>query len=149
MQVAKKDDRDARKLFLLMSDGEDYGTELRRAVTSARAAGYHVNTIGIGSERAVPVPIREPDGRETPLRDDEGRPVLTKFSETTLRAIAADTGGVYLHSTNPGELRRALEQIAARDRTVAGWRTTTEYRDVYRIALAVASIAGAALWVLL
>ena len=36
MEVAQKDDRPTRKLFLLVSDGEDYGAELKRALVTAR-----------------------------------------------------------------------------------------------------------------
>ena len=148
-EVVKKDDRKTRKLFLILSDGEDYGGELRQALAAARAAGDRINTIGIGSEDAVPIPLRAPDGRETPLKDDEGRPVLTKFSETTLRDIAAETGGHYLRSTTGDELRRAIDEVADRERTVIGYRTSTEYRDVYRAGLAIAAMAGAALWLLI
>ena len=149
MEVVKKDDRKTRKLFLILSDGEDYGGELRQALAAARAAGDRINTIGIGSDDAVPIPLRAPDGRETPLKDDEGRPVLTRFSETTLRDVAAETGGHYLRSTTGDELRRAIDEVADRERKIIGYRTSTEYQDVYRVGLAVAAMAGAALWLLI
>src|SRR4029077_10892392 len=36
MDVARKDDRPTRKIFLVVSDGEDFGPELRRAVAAVR-----------------------------------------------------------------------------------------------------------------
>lgn len=149
MEIVKKDDRKTRKLFLVLSDGEDYGGELRQALGAVRAADFRVNTIGIGSDSAVPIPIRDAEGREAPLKDDEGRPVLTTFSEATLRGIAAETGGHYLRSTTGEELNRAIAEVADRERRIVGWRTSTEYRDVYRLGLAVAAMAGSALWLLL
>lgn len=149
MDVAKKDDRPTRKLFLLVSDGEDYGTELKRALDMARAAGYRVNCIGIGSDEAVPIPLRAADGRETFLRDDDGRPVMTKFSERTLREIAAATGGRYVRSATGDELQRAIAEIVAGERKVVGWRTSKEYRDLYPAGLAVAALACAGVWLLL
>lgn len=147
--VVKKDKRNTGKLFLVLSDGEDHGDELRHALATARAAGYRVNCIGIGSDHAVPIPIRTVEGREAFLRDDAGARVLTKFSEGTLREIAAVTGGRYARSTTGGELQRAIDDLAARERRIVGWRTSTEYYDLYRAALALAAMAGAALWVLL
>jgi Ca-activated chloride channel family protein len=149
MEVAKKDDRPTRKLFLIVSDGEDYGNELKQALTSVRAAGYRINCIGIGSDDAVPIPLRAPDGKETPLRDDDGRPVTTRFSENTLRDIAAATGGRYVRSTTGEELQRALSGVVDGERKVLGWRTNTEYRDLYPIGLAVAAVLGAGLLLLL
>jgi len=148
MDVARKDDRQTRKVFLLVSDGEDFGEALARAVASARARAYRINCVGIGGDAPVPIPVPTADGGETPLRDDTGRPVPTRFSEGTLRAIAAATGGQYVRSATGDDLRRAIAAIAAGERRVTGWRETTERRDLYPILLGVAACAGAVLMVL-
>jgi Ca-activated chloride channel family protein len=148
-EVARKDDRPTRKLFLLISDGEDYGSELTRQMASYRSDGHPVHAIGIGSEDEVPIPFVQPDGSEAFLRDDGGRVVTTKFEEGTLRHIAAETGGRYVRSASGRELATALEDIVKGERKIQGWRTTTEYRDLYVAALAVAAAAGAALWLLI
>ncbi len=148
-EVARKDDRKTRKLFLLVSDGEDYGGELSRQMAVFRSEGYRVHCIGIGSEDAVPIPIVNPEGKEVYLRDDAGQIVRTRFEEATLRQIATGTGGRYVRSTTGGELAGALADVVSGERTIRGWRTTTEYRDLYPAALGVAAVAGAALWLLL
>jgi Ca-activated chloride channel family protein len=148
-EVATKDDRKTKKIFLLISHGEDYGGELQRQVASYRNAGLHIHCIGIGSDAEVPIPMREPDGRETPLRDEGGRIVKTRFEESTLRQIAGATGGAYVRSTTGGELVKAINDIALSERKIVGWRTTTEYRDLYPEALAAAAAAGVLLWMLL
>jgi Ca-activated chloride channel family protein len=148
-EVAAKDDRRTQKIFLLISDGEDYGGELNRQVSLYRAAGRRVHCIGIGSDGDVPIPIRDAEGRETPLRDEDGRIVRTRFEEGTLRQIAAATGGRYVRSTTGGELTRALDDIALSERKIVGWQTRTDYRDLYPAALAIAAAAGATLWLLL
>jgi Ca-activated chloride channel family protein len=149
MEVARKDDRRTRKVFLLVSDGEDYGADLNRQLNVFRAQGYRVHCIGIGSDRDVAVPVIGADGKETALRDENGRVVKTRFSEATLRQIAAVTGGRYLRSTTGGELAAGIASIVSSERRVIGWRTTTEYRDLYPAGLAVAGAAVAALWLLL
>ena len=75
--------------------------------------------------------------------------VKTKFSERTLRAIAGATGGRYIRSTTGVELEKGIEDIVKGERKIQGWKTTTEYRDLYPAGLAVAGAAGAALWLLL
>jgi Ca-activated chloride channel family protein len=145
-EVVAKDDRKTRKIYVVLSDGEDYGNQLTQEIAVFRSSGQHVNSIGIGSDNDVPVPIIQPDGKETELRDDDGRIVRTKFEEGTLRRIAIETGGRYVRSREAGDLTRALQEIEAGERKVVGWRTTTEYQDLYPGALAVAGLAIAGLW---
>lgn len=148
-EVERKDDRPTRKTFLLISDGEDYGGELARQVAGFRNDGLRVHCIGIGSEQEVPIPVLNTDGREAFLRDDAGQVVHTKFEETTLRQIAAQTGGRYVRSSTGAEMAAAIEEIVRGERRVTGWRTTTEYRDLYAMALGAAAAAAALLWLLL
>jgi len=147
--VERKDNRPTRKTFLLISDGEDYGGELARQVAGFRNDGLRVHCIGIGTDEEVPVPVITPDGREAFLRDESGRVVLTRFEESTLRQIAAQTGGRYVRSSTGGELAAAIEEIVKGERRVLGWRATTEYRDLYAAALGAAAVAAALLWLLL
>ncbi len=149
LEVARKDDRKTRKIFVLLSDGEDYGGELNRQLTVYRQEGHHINSIGIGSDDEVPVPEIQPDGREIPLRDEAGRLVRTRFEEATLRQVASHTGGRYLRSRTGGDLTRALHEIEQGERRLVGWRTTTEYRDLYPAALMLAAASVAALWLYL
>jgi Ca-activated chloride channel family protein len=149
LEVAKKDDRQTRKIFVLLSDGEDYGGEVTRQLAAFRQEGHHINSIGIGSDDEVPVPEILPDGREAPLRDENGRIVRTRFEESMLRQLASNTGGRYLRSRTPGDLARALQEIEQGERKLVGYRTTTDYRDLYPAALAIAAAALAGLWIFL
>ena len=149
IDVAKKDDRPTRKRFLIVSDGEDNGSELKRALNRIRDEGYRVDTIGIGSDTPVPIPLAVADAEDAYLKDDFGRRVTTKFEQATLMQVAAATGGRYLRSTTGTELARAIADVVKGDRRIVGWRSSTEYRDVYPVALAVAAAAAAGLCFLL
>jgi Ca-activated chloride channel family protein len=149
MEIVRKDDRKTRKVFLLVSDGEDYGEELNRQLNVITGLGYRVHTIGIGSDQEVPVPIIGPEGKEILLKDDQGVVVKTKFAEATLRQIATVTGGRYMRSTTGNELAAGIAAAVNSERRIVGWRTTTEYRDLYPAGLAVAVAAVAVLWLLL
>jgi len=149
LEVARKDDRPTRKVLLIVSDGEDYGSDLNKALATVRGEGLRVHCIGIGSDDPVAIPLLNPDGRETFLKDDNGRLVKTRFSETTLKQIAAFTGGRYFRSSTGRELASAIDDIVKGERTLLGWKTTTDYRELYPAGLAAAAIAGAALWLLL
>jgi Ca-activated chloride channel family protein len=148
VDVAKKDNRPTRKRFLLVSDGEDHSGELGPALDAFRREGFRVDCIGIGSTEAVPIPLTASDSDETYLRDDAGRRVTTTFAEATLVRVAASTGGRYVRSTTGSELARAISDVVRAERRIVGWRSSTDYRDLYPMALAVAAIAAAALCLL-
>lgn len=145
LDVVRRAPRPARTMFLVISDGEDNGGTLDRAVAAVRAEGIPVHCIGIGSDDEARLPLAAPGGRDGFLRDDAGRLVTTRFSEATLRSLASATGGRYLRSLTGGELRPALEAIVAGTARQTGWRTTNEYRDVYLALLAAAGVAAVAL----
>lgn len=143
------DQRKTQKLFLLISDGEDLGAELDTALDMLRAARIRVHCVGIGSDAPVPIPLRTSGSGESLLLDEGNRPIMTRFSESTLRRIAETTGGRYVRSSSGSEMAAAINTIVRGERTLVGWKTTTDYRDLYSAGLAAALVAGAVLWLIL
>ena len=82
-----------RKLLLVISDGEDQGSTLQEALTAVKAKRLRVHTIGIGSAQESVIPVSFPGERESLLKDEGGRTMTTRFNESSLRAVAAATGG--------------------------------------------------------
>lgn len=149
LNLVEHDPRKTPKLLLLISDGEDLGAELNTALGRLRSARIRVNCVGIGSDAPVPIPASTSGTRQRLLLGDGNRPIVTRFSESTLRQIADATGGRYIRSSTGSEMTRAIDRIVRGERTLIGWKNTTDYRDVYGAALAVALVAGAALWMIL
>ncbi|MEW5984588.1 MAG: VWA domain-containing protein [Acidobacteriota bacterium] len=148
LDVVRLDRRKTRKLFLLISDGEDLGAELGTALARFRASRHQVHCIGVGSAGVPPIPLPGVDGRESWLLDDDDRPMRTRFTEATLRRIADGTGGRYLRSSSGTEMARAINAVVRGEQRVVGWKSTTDYRDVYGAGLIAALVAGAVLWLL-
>jgi len=147
LNVVEEDERETQKLLLLISDGEDFGAELIVALDRLRAAGLEVHCVGVGSDAPVPIPLDQ--GEESFVIGEDGSPVLTRFSEATLRRIAETTGGRYVRSSTGSELAEAIGAIVQGERRLVGWRTETEYRELYGFGLAAALVAGAVLWLIL
>jgi len=51
--------------------------------------------------------------------------------------------------TRPLHRHLGRDAVGQGERTLVGWRTTTEYRDLYPASLVVAAAALAALWLFL
>ncbi len=138
-ELAHRDTSGTRKVFLLVSDGEDQEHKLDRQLAAVRDEGIRIYPIGVGSENDVAIPAASRAG--TYLKDDRGATLTTRFEEMTLRNIANVTGGRYFRSVSGQELAPALQDIARQERRLVGWKTTVAYRDLYPAALAVAAVA--------
>jgi Ca-activated chloride channel family protein len=142
LTLARKDLPERRKFVVIVSDGEDESGNLEPTLAKFTASRIPVYCIGIGSNSEVPIPT-DVNGVRDVLRDDDGSPLTTRFTESTLRRIAGATGGRYFRSTTGAELGAALADITRREQRIVGWRND-EYRELYPWGLATA--AGALTW---
>ena len=127
---------DYKGVFILVSDGEDYGAELKGAIEEVRRSGIKVHTIGIGSREGAPIPMKTEDGKVTYLLDENGERILTRFDEQTLLSIAEQTGGMAYRSFSGRELESAFAEIVLKERTSEGFKKVIEYEDFYSPFLA-------------
>ena len=139
LDLIRKGDRARPTIVVLLSDGDDEGPPLDATVAKFAAQRVPIYSIGIGSTDEVPIPMASGF-----LLDEDGRPLLTRLSEGTLRTLAASTGGRYFRSASGTELREAFERIADRERRIVGW-TARRYHDIYPWTLALGALALAAL----
>jgi Ca-activated chloride channel family protein len=78
---------------VLVSDGEDFSENLEPVLRALGRTGARVYTVGVGTAAGGPVPA---PGGKTGLRDDKGRPVISRLREATLLQVAAQTGAQYV-----------------------------------------------------
>ena len=143
--IAERETTRLAPLFVLLSDGDDRGPGLAAAVASVRQAGIRIYTVGIGTSADVAIPVRNADGQEELLRDDDGSVIRTRFQEGTLRQVATATGGQYFRSAGGGDLLRALDDILDEERRAIGTSSRIEYRDLHAWLLAAAAASLLAL----
>ena len=72
-----------------------------------------------------------PTGKEVALRDENGRIVRTRFEEATLRQICHRVRAAGTCARRPAANWPARSRRRAGGAPIRGWRTTTEYRDLY------------------
>lgn len=88
------------KVILVISDGEDHFQEAVDMAKRANEHGIIVHTIGIGSSRGEPIPIRSRTGTVTYKKDREGNTVITRLNEVMLQEVAHAGKGIYVHANN-------------------------------------------------
>lgn len=120
-----------KKVFILLSDGEDNSSELDAAIDEVRQEGIRVHTIGVGSLEGAPIPIGFEQGRRVYLEDDKGRRIITRLDERTLRWIADKTGGKFHRSVSGFELQRTFSEVVLKEREITGFKKVMEFQDFY------------------
>ncbi len=120
-----------KKVFILLSDGEDTSSELEAAVKETQKEGIKVHTIGIGSQEGAPIPIAYEKNRPIYLEDDKGNRILARFDERNLQWIAEKTGGRFYRSFSGVELEQTFSQIVLKEREIKGFKKVVEYQDFY------------------
>jgi Ca-activated chloride channel family protein len=83
------------RVIIVISDGENHEDDPVQAAKTATEVGAKVYTIGVGSPEGQPIPI----GGEL-LKDKDGNIVVTRLDEETLRKVAREGNGAYVHAGN-------------------------------------------------
>lgn len=112
------DKTERRKIIILLSDGEDLEGNGAKVAEEVAKDGVIVFTVGVGTQAGGQVLLNGPNGRQLPLLDGGGQPVVSHLDENTLKAIANATNGRYFHldsiAGTMGEIFRFLRTDAAK-----------------------------------
>lgn len=113
------DDPQTSKLLILVSDGEDHGEDSEAAADEAQKKGIKILTVGVGTEKGGPIPLKE-NGRILGYKkDNAGETVITKLYPDALKTIAERTKGGYVYGGTTREVteyvKKALENIEKKE----------------------------------
>ncbi len=125
---------DKHKALILLTDGEDHDTDPLGAAKEAAEQGITIYPIGIGSVQGEPIPVYGANGERVGfVKDDDGKVVMSRLGETTLREIVRITDGKYYRATPGGfELEQILADIRGMDKKELGGQLVTQYADRYQ-----------------
>lgn len=103
----KPNSNQATKVLVLISDGEDFGENLRQPIKDLEKANVRVFTLGVGSTEGGQIP--EGNGVK---RDQEGKKVITKLNADALTKIASRTNGQYFEiNARASEVSKLISAI--------------------------------------
>ena len=141
---AFRDDEGPHKAVVLISDGEDLAGRSSAMAEKARDKGITVFTVGLGSTEGAAIPA--PDRAAADLQY-QGKDVVTKLSNETLRQIAEKTGGAYVPvgvaNVRLGSLYRDhLARITARDLSESVRRRYIERYQIFLLPAVLCFLAA-------
>jgi len=100
------------KVVILLTDGEDLAGNALAAAEDAAEAGVTIHAVGLGTPEGEYLRVTNERGKENYLRDAEGKPVRSRLDESTLRAVASRTGGMYAR-LSPAAVERLTDEVLA------------------------------------
>jgi Ca-activated chloride channel family protein len=104
-----------KKLLIMISDGEDHSEGAESAAEEANKMDLKIITIGVGTEKGGPIPLKENGVVSSFKRDNNNDVVVTKLNSESLLAIAKATKGKYINGSNTKEviesIKSALDNI--------------------------------------
>jgi Ca-activated chloride channel family protein len=132
-------DEGKNRAIILITDGENHEPEALEAAEEARKRGIMINTIGIGSENGVPIPLIEDGVVRGYRKDREGQTVITKLNADLLKQIAAKGEGIYVQASQADlGLGSVLDKINELDKAQIESKMYTDYEDQFQWFLAFA-----------
>ncbi len=103
------------KLIILISDGEDHSEDFEGAIEEAKKVKAKIITIGVGTEKGGPIPLKRNGVVESFKRDQNDEVVITKLNPVALKQIGKATKGGYVYGGNTKEvleyIKNALDNI--------------------------------------
>lgn len=143
LRIKEREADERGRAIVLFSDGEDHAGGLEPVLDAMDQYGIAVYTVGCGTTRGAPIPLRDPAGLLSGYKKDpEDRIVTTRLDEQVLERIALDTGGRYYRATTSGvEVEEIGQSLSALSEGELGSEVRTRYEERFQIPLLVAWLA--------
>jgi Ca-activated chloride channel family protein len=131
---------DNHKVLVLMTDGEDHDSGALEAAQKGAQAGLKIFTIGIGTAEGQLLRIKDAEGHEDYIRDEQGNVVKSHLNERLLQEIAgASEGGFYLPLRGAKTIDSLYTQgLATLPKSEHQERLVKQYQDRYHWPLGMA-----------
>ncbi len=133
-----EEDQTSKVLFII-SDGEDHEGDIGNVAQEAADKGIRIFTIGVGSLKGGPIPIKRNGVIQTYKKDQNGEIVITKLNEETLKDIAGDADGEYIQgNVTKDVLEKVTENLQNMDKTEFEAKQFADYQSQFQWFLGLA-----------
>lgn len=127
----------AARVLLIISDGEDHGESYEEELKALKENNIITFTLGVGTPAGAAIPTYNEQGQLLGYkRDQNGKVVTTKLSNSTLRNIARDGAGSYFEiSRNYDNIDGFLQQLDQLQKGEFAAQEFADYKNQYQVLL--------------
>ena len=126
-------DEGKNRAIILITDGENHESAAIEAAEEAAKKDIMINTIGIGSQNGVPIPLVQDGVVKGYRKDREGQTVVTRLNAELLKIIADKADGVFVQASQADiGLNAVLDKIGELDKSQLESKMYTDYEDQFQ-----------------
>ncbi len=119
-------EREAGRVVLLITDGDDLGGDPATSLQALQAAGIDLIVAGAGTTDGAGVPVFDSASQGEIFKPDAaGAPIVTRLNEDFLRIVAAAANGRYLGSDLSQMPGAVLAKLSARQQVIVDEQEST------------------------
>lgn len=127
----------ASKVLVILSDGEDHEENWQNQIEKLNALGIKVLTVGLGTEKGGPIPLKTGSQVVGFKKDAQGEVVITSLDADVLQELAQQTAGTYVLGNNTNATLNALEAtLQGLTKATIEEQIFTDYDDQFQWFLA-------------
>lgn len=120
------------QILVVISDGEDHGSQWKESIQPLLDKGIQVFTIGVGTEKGGPIPLYYGGRLQGYKKDNQGEVVISKLESETLRELAKVGGGEYFLGNSVYRVTdELLDELLGLNKKEIDARTITNYEDQF------------------
>ena len=105
------DESQTNRFLFILSDGEDHEEKFDEAAKEVLDQGIKIYTIGVGTKKGGPIPIKRNGKFLGYKKDNKGEVVITQLHDETLKDIASKGKGDYIYGNNTDKTIEFIEDI--------------------------------------
>ena len=127
------DEEQTNRVLVIISDGEDHNDSSVSVAEAAAEEGIKIYTIGVGSEKGGPIPLKKNGVVMSYKKNQSGETVITKINKKTLAEIAENANGTYVDGKNTKSVTETVSDILNKmDKKEFEAKEFAEYEDQFQ-----------------
>ncbi|MBE7641305.1 VWA domain-containing protein [Salegentibacter sp. BLCTC] len=127
------DNQQTNRVMFILSDGEDHGGNIEDMARQASEAGIRIYTVGVGTTKGGPIPVKRNGVVQNYKKDNQGETVITRLDPGVLQEIAKEANGQYIDGSVTAEVtEKVQEELLGIEKTEFEAKQFADYKSQFQ-----------------
>jgi len=133
------DEEQTNRVLVILSDGEDHEVKSEDIIPLVQQSGITIISVGIGSIKGSPIPVKENNIIKTYKKNEKGDVVISKLNKELLISISKSSNGIYIDGFNTEEVvNSVVKKLKDMDKKEFESKQFVAYKDQFQWFIAFA-----------